>query len=198
MTQDTNTYVLYTEHHKELHLAEYLTSTILQRYPEAASRFYVPKAVKMWHYNDKNGNKQWEEREDLLFYNYVFTESSNVEALNQVLKGLRIDTGYHLIGKNRIHDPNKTYEDQPIIPVSEADMTRLNTLLGSDGIVGKSTFIKEGSHVEFLSGPLKGMEADVKKIFPSKHYAIVEMEFLGEIRRISLAIQMISKDAKAV
>ena len=198
MSQTSKTYVLHTEHHKEDHIAALLTSTIQKSHPESANRIYVPKAIRMWHKRDENNNKIWEERIDVLFYNYVFIETNDIISFSRLMKTLHIDTGYHLIGKNMINDPHKTYEEYPILPVSEEDMERLNSLLGSTGIVGKSTFIKEGSHVEFKSGPLKGMEADVKKINPSKHVAIMEMQFLGEVRRITLAVEKLTTEAESL
>ncbi|MBQ7464862.1 MAG: hypothetical protein IJS86_08390, partial [Lachnospiraceae bacterium] len=130
MTQPPKTYVLYTEHKKEDHLAEYLNSTVQKLYPEAAARIYVPKAIRMWHYRDRDGNKKWKEVEEPLFFNYVFVESSNVEALNQILKSLRIETTYHIVGKNRIPDMNATYEEHPIVPVSDMEMEKIKTLTG--------------------------------------------------------------------
>ena len=198
MEQQSKTYVLYTEHHKEDHLAEYLISTIQKTHPEAVSRIYVPKVIRMFHKNDKDGNKIWEERIDVLFYNYIFVETNDIVSFNSLMKTLRIDTGYHLIGKNKINDPHKTYEEYPILPVSDEEMDDLNKLLGSTGIVGKSTFIKEGSHVDFKSGPLKGMEAKVKKVHPSKHVAIIETKFLGEVRKITLAVEKLVSDSETL
>ena len=198
MEQQSKTYVLYTEHHKEDHLADLLTSTIQKDHPEAVTRIYVPKAIRMRHKRDENGNKIWEEYIDVLFYNYVFVETNDIVSFNSLMKTLRIDTGYHLIGKNSVNDPHNTYEEHPIIPVSDGEMDDLNALLGSTGIVGKSTFIKEGSHVEFKSGPLKGMEAKVKKVHPSKHVAIIEMQFLGEVRSITLAVEKLSTEAESL
>ncbi len=195
MEEPIRTYVLYTEHNKEEHLAEVLTSTVKREYPEAVERIYVPKVVRMWHQKDENGRKNWTEKEVPLFYNYVFIESRDITAFSRILRTLRIETSYHMVGRNRTEEKETGIEEYPIIPVSDSDMERLAGLLGTGGIVGRSTYIKEGSHVEFRSGPLKGREAEVKKINPSKRYAIMEMDFLGEKRNISVAVEMLSGNA---
>ncbi len=192
MGEDSKSYVIYTKAGKEEYMAEYLRSTILERYPDAAERVYVPKKIKLWHVKNGSG-KRWEERKALLFPNYVFIESSDIITFNRVLYEPKIMTSYHLLGKGRLRSAPQEY---PVVPVSDEDMNIVNDLLGKNGIVERSCGIKEGSLVKFTEGPLMGKESIVKKVDPSKHYAIIEMEFLGEKRRISLAVDLISENAK--
>ena len=86
--------------------------------------------------------------------------------------------------------------DTSIIPVSDADMKRLRMLMGEDEYVDVSRGIKENGRVRFTSGPLAGLDTGkIIKINRHKRYATVQTEFLGELRNIDVAIEVLSSMA---
>lgn len=86
--------------------------------------------------------------------------------------------------------------DTSIISVSDADMKRLRMLMGEDDFVDVSRGIKENGRVRFTSGPLAGLDTGkIIKINRHKRYATVQTEFLGELRNIDVAIEVLSSMA---
>ncbi len=51
--------------------------------------------------------------------------------------------------------------------------------------------IKKGSNVVVLSGPLKSLKGEIIRLYKDTR-ALVEIEFLGEVRRINLPIEIIN------
>lgn len=68
----------------------------------------------------------------------------------------------------------------------------MHTFLDSDDYMTISRGIKENGKVRFISGPLVGHEADVVRIERHKRRAIVQMQFLGEMRNIEVAVDVIT------
>lgn len=204
---ELKTYVLYTEGGKEQHLADLLTNTILEIHPEAAKRAYVPLRAYLKDVK-KDGEKVWIEKKVLLFSNYVFVESNNIELFNTFLYTPGFDTGYNLLGKGtsrlRKRSTKKTSgkvvnpkipggDDYDIYPVSEDDMKRLRMLMGEDDFVDVSRGIKENGRVRFTSGPLVGLDpGKIIRIDRHKRFATVQMQFMGDLRKIDVAIEVLS------
>ena len=68
----------------------------------------------------------------------------------------------------------------------------MRRFLNSDDYMTISRGIKENGKVRFISGPLVGHEADVVRIERHKRRAIVQMQFLGEVRNIEVAVDIIT------
>jgi transcriptional antiterminator NusG len=51
----------------------------------------------------------------------------------------------------------------------------------------------EGDQVRVVSGSLVGMESQIKKINKHNRTAIIEVQFLGEIRKIVLMLEVLDK-----
>ena len=52
-------------------------------------------------------------------------------------------------------------------------------------IIGDSVYIKEG--------PLKGYESIIRKIDRHKRKAIIELEFMGAVRQVAVALEIVEK-----
>lgn len=200
------TYVLHTKGGKEQYLADLLTNTVLRLYPESANRIYVPyKAVLT---KSAQTGQKWIEEKTILFPNYVFVESNQIEIFNTHLYEPGFDTGYHLIGKGSARLPKGSYRSMTgikqkgpkietagqryIFPVSDEDMDRIRALMNADDFVAISRGIKENGRVRFISGPLVGHEADVVTINRHGRYAKVLIEFLGEMRQVDVAVEVLN------
>lgn len=99
----TNTYVIFTESGKEHYLAELLTNTVVKNNPESARRIYVPtKAILT---KSAQTGQKWIEEKTILFPNYVFVESSEIEIFSTHLHAPSFDTSYYLLGKGSSRMP---------------------------------------------------------------------------------------------
>jgi len=195
----TKTYVLFTESGKEQYLAELLMNTVVKNNPESARRIYVPtKAILT---KSVQTGQKWIEEKTILFPNYVFVESSEIEIFSNHLHAPGFETSYYLLGKGSSRMPKgkgklkasaKGAVDKSILPVSDTDMERLRRFLDSDDYMTISRGIKENGKVRFISGPLVNHEADVVRIERHKRRAIVQMQFLGEMRNIEVAVDVIT------
>ncbi|MNI87243.1 KOW motif protein [compost metagenome] len=56
-----------------------------------------------------------------------------------------------------------------------------------------STGIIEGDNIRIIEGPLKGRSSIVKKIDRHKRQAVIQLEFMGDIRLVNVALEIISK-----
>lgn len=202
----TKTYVLYTEAGKEQYLADLLTSSIIKYNPGSAERIYVP--LKTMLIKSAMTGQKWVEEKTLLFPNYIFIESENIELFNTRLYEPGFETSYHLLGKGTSRRsevsnkgigkppfkkstvPAEDYFERVIYPVSDVDMERLGRLMGEGDFVDISHGIKENGKVRFTAGPLVGMEGEVVNIKHHKRTATLRMMFLGEMRNIEMAVDI--------
>lgn len=83
--------------------------------------------------------------------------------------------------------------DFEIVPIKEEEKSFLLKFCDDDYIVGESIGIIEGDRIYINSGPLKGIESVIKKIDRHKRRAQIEMEFMGDVRKVHVALEIISK-----
>lgn len=169
------TYVLWTEFGKEGHLKEVLENTIIPLLPETS--IFIPQKKKLLR-----GPNGWGEVNDILFPNYVFMDTPDINAVHAVLYQPKIATAYHLLGM----------DENNILAVKPDEKAWIEHMCDEKGIAGISRGIKEGTTVRFTEGPLVGMEAYVKKIDRHHRFAELQMEFFGAMRKITLACEIIS------
>lgn len=120
-----------------------------------------------------------------LFPGYVFIESSlssyefirNVSAL--------IYTSQDILCVLR-------YSNEEL-SVRESEKQILLNLCNQDYCIEASSGIIEGDKIHIISGPLKGADSIVRKVNRHKRQAWIELEFLGEIRLISVAMEIVQK-----
>ena len=81
--------------------------------------------------------------------------------------------------------------------LNEKEKDRITKYCDENYIIKKSIGIKEGDKIEIISGPLKGCESEIKRIDRHKMRAEVEIEFMGDIRRVNLPLEVVQKQTKS-
>lgn len=66
-------------------------------------------------------------------------------------------------------------------------------LCNDDHCIESSSGIKEGSKIIITDGPLKGFESAIKKVNRHKRQALIELEFMGSMRMVSVALEVLEK-----
>lgn len=77
--------------------------------------------------------------------------------------------------------------------VTENEKNFLLCFCDDEYVVKESRGFMVGDKIFITSGPLKGRESVIRKINRHKRRAEIEMEFLGENRRIDVSLEIISK-----
>ncbi len=161
------TYVIMTRTGEEEYLAETLRKSI-------GADFFVPKQKKLVKRMDSGWTEQWQ----VIFPAYVFVNTDDIEQLCAKLYSPQISLGYFVVGKD---------EEGRISTISEEEMDYIRQLTGDEISKG----IKEGARIHIISGPLKGMETQIKKVDPHKKKAWIELPFLGEARMVDVPLDIV-------
>jgi len=82
-------------------------------------------------------------------------------------------------------------EDGFVYSVSQEEMDFILEITQQGEVIHFSEFIKEGSQVKIISGPLLNREVIVKKVDPRKNRITVEINLLGKAHRIDLGGKMV-------
>ncbi|NLM10169.1 MAG: antiterminator LoaP [Clostridiaceae bacterium] len=120
-----------------------------------------------------------------LFPGYVFVESelSNREFIKKVRT---------LIYNSRSIFSLLKYSDTEFA-MRESEKQMLLILCNDDRCIESSKGISEGNKIYITDGPLKGRESIVKKVDRHKRRAEIELEIMGDIRCISVSLEIINK-----
>lgn len=142
---------------------------------------FVPrfKAMRRW-------KGEWHKRTERLTPGYLYVETSDAEKLALQLR--RVPAFTKLLGNNEV-----------FIPLNNDEVAWLNAFTGGDRrVIEMSEGIVEGSKVVVLRGPLRGHEAEIKRIDRHRRMAELEVSMLGRMKTIRLGLEIISKSpAKA-
>ena len=116
----------------------------------------------------------------LLFPSYVFVETDQIE---EFVNNIKWFPGFNVVlHMGDIYCP--VYEHEEII---------LTRLIAENDVIDISTGYMEGDKVHILSGPLNGMEGQIKKVKPRQGVAILEMCFFNRTAEVSLGLELIEK-----
>ena len=121
-----------------------------------------------------------------MFPGYVFTESivDEIEFITYISKIVRFSKCiFYILGK----------DDLNYMKLSEDEKDFLLGFCGDEFIVEDSIGFIEGDKIFVTSGPLKGRESVIKKIDRHKRRAEIELEFMGDLRRVNVALEIIEK-----
>lgn len=77
--------------------------------------------------------------------------------------------------------------------MKESERQMLLNLCNDNRCIESSTGIIEGDKIIIVEGPLKGLESIVKKINRHKRQALIEINFMGEIRLVSVTLEIAEK-----
>jgi transcription termination/antitermination protein NusG len=142
---------------------------------------FIPKKKKIFR---KRGINNIEE--SVLFPNYVFVKTTMehfdfMEYTQLYLVGIE---GFIKLLK---HDKVGT---ESLLP---DEISFLKRFLNEDFLVDESVGIIEGDSVVIMDGPLVGCESLIQKIDRHKRLAWIQMNMFGEMRTISVPLEIISK-----
>lgn len=164
------------EGHTVLMMERILSSGILEN-------CFVPMRRLKKKYQGK-----WQEITEKLFPGYVFLITREPQLLYDELKGIPALT--KLLGSC----------EEYFTPLSESDVKFLQKLQKNDGInwnqpdapvAGLSkVVVEEDKQVKIISGPLKNLEGQIKKMNLHKRIAVVEVEFMGNRSLLHLGIEI--------
>lgn len=163
-----NWYVLYVKGGKEASLMNVLKKQNINA--------FIPMMEK---FHKKNGN--YIKVIVPMYPNYIFIRTDlNQAEFNQriylikqqssgILKQLQVDKE----GTSALH---------------KEEISLLERMLNSQGIVEHSIGLIEGDHIEIIEGPLKGMESKIIRVDRHKRLAYLNSVFLGKPIKISLEV----------
>jgi transcriptional antiterminator NusG len=122
----------------------------------------------------------------ICFPGYIFIETalSADEMLMTVWQNIKsINNVYRLLKYSEKHD----------IFIRRNELTVLRNLCPNSYCIKNSIGIIVGDTVRVKSGPLVGMESSIKKIDRHKREALIELNLFGDLRRVSVALDVVEK-----
>ena len=143
----------------------------------ALRKSFIPYAKRL-----RKVHGEWMEKTEILFPGYVFMISEDPTRLYQSLK--KIPDLTKLLGR----------EKEEIYPLPEEEVGFLKSFGEEEQIVEVSSGYIEGEKVIVEKGPLKGKEGLIKRIDRHKRIAEIEIEFLGEVRRAKVGLEIVRKN----
>ncbi len=169
------TYVMQVATGRELKTIG-LIERVLGQMPRV--RLYAPRFI--YH---KKFQGVWQEVEELLTPGYVYLEASSA-AIDDIVRRLRAVPAMTKV----------LTQDGKIIPLSQDEVAWIVRLTGEDHMVEPSIGVIEGDRVSITSGPLRGMESQIKKIDRHKRLAYMEVKFLGRTKLIKVGVEIVRKN----
>lgn len=156
---------------------------LIRRFIDEAlvGEIFVPRFETM-----RRWKGEWHKRTERLAPGYLFVETHDAEKLALQLR--RVPAFTKVLGNNEV-----------FIPLNDEEVAWLNAFTGNDRrVIEMSEGIVEGDKVIVLRGPLRGHEAEIKRIDRHRRMAELEVSMLGRMKTIRLGLEIISKSpAKA-
>lgn len=126
---------------------------------------------------------EWHKRTERLTPGYLYVETSDAEKLALQLR--RVPAFTKMLGNNEV-----------FISLNDEEVAWLNAFTGGDcRVIEMSEGIVEGDKVIVLRGPLRGHEAEIKRIDRHRRMAELEVSMLGRMKTIRLGLEIISKSS---
>ena len=139
-------------------------------------RCFIP-----YYQQKKRFQGEWHIQERILFPGYVFLIAENPEKL---VKELRKVIGLtKLIGTG-----------DEIVPLVQEEIDLLMKIGTDKQLVEMSSGIIENDRVQILSGPLMGMEGNIRRIDRHKRIAYMEIEMFGRTVEMKVGLEIIKKE----
>lgn len=79
------------------------------------------------------------------------------------------------------------------ISMKESEKNMLISLCNNEYCIEASYGIIEGDKIHIIDGPLKGMESIVRKVNRHKREALIEIEIMGDVRLVTVALETVEK-----
>lgn len=145
------------------------------------ARAFVPRVKRKRKYMGA-----WHTEERVLFSGYVFVEIEKEDLL--AFRDFLRRYGQTVRFVNT---------DGEMLPITEAERQYIKHLIGEDEVAQVSVGYIEGDKVYVTDGPLVGREGDVVKINRHKREAVVAIPFMGDVVRVTLSLEIVSKTGKS-
>lgn len=142
---------------------------------DVLERCFIP-----YYQQKKRFQGKWHIQENILFPGYVFLIAQNVEKLAESL--------HSVIGLTKLIGTGNE-----IIPLNKEETQFLLRMGKEEQVVEMSTGIIENDKVKIQSGPLVGMEGDIKKVDRHKRKAILEIEMFGRTVEMQVGLEIVAK-----
>ncbi len=120
-----------------------------------------------------------------LFPGYVFVESELTSQEFIRRTSTLIHTSHAIFSLLRYSDKE--------IAMRESEKRMLLSLCNDKHCIASSSGIMEGNRIYITDGPLKGFESLVKKVDRHKRLAWIEIDFMGDMRLIGVALEIVKK-----
>ena len=139
----------------------------------------------------KKFHGEWKDMHEKLLPGYVFLVSRSIEELYQELKQIPVLT--KMLGK----------DGGQFTPLSKRDIQWLQRITagktendGSREAGLSQVAVSEAGEITVLSGPLKQMEGQIRKIYLHKRVAEVEVDFMDQKTVIHLGIELVKNQKR--
>lgn len=142
---------------------------------EVLERCFIP-----YYEEQKRIRGEWTTQKKILFPGYIFMITENVDALYEELKSV--------VGLTKLIGTG-----EEIVPLTEEEISFLESFGGENQVVEMSEGIIEHSQVKVMSGPLVGKEGYIRKIDRHKRKAWLEMEMFGRTQTIQVGLEIVAK-----
>lgn len=204
------TYAYMVPTGREDYARRLLASSIMRADPDLVQELYVPMRKKLIHLTDTKavwaarhagvtipfapngrekqnngstgGKHDWIEVPEVLFPGYLLCACHDHIKMRDEIRNFAPKTFFNMLGMT---DPEYQV-------VTEDELEHILQLCGDEHMLEASTGIKENGRVRFISGPLVGHEADVLYINRHHRYAMLQIKFLGEMRKVKVAVDVLS------
>lgn len=169
-------YVLFVKAGKERKVEQYLSKNLNLK----VSIPFIPLQEILFR---RAGSIKREIR--FLFPGYIFIES--ILSDQQFLQEINpvINRCSDIIGLLKYSDTE--------ISMKESEKNMLKSLCDSEYCIGASFGVIEGDKIHITDGPLKGRESVVKKVNRHRREALVEIEIMGDVRQVTVALEIVEK-----
>ncbi len=120
-----------------------------------------------------------------MFSGYLFITSNEPKQLYERI--------HHALGKTIFKYVKLIRNDEYIIPLSPSDERIVTEMSDEKHVLRASLGYIKGDKLIVTDGPLQGHEGSVVKIDRHKRTAVIEAEFLGEMRHITVGLEVVKK-----
>ena len=142
--------------------------------PALFTRCLIPYRLKRHYFKGKSHIAKL-----ILFPSYVFIETDHIKELVNNIKWF---PGFNVVlHMDDIYCPLHKHEEQLILK-----------LIDNHDIIDISTGYMEGDQVKVISGPLVGMEGNIKRIKRRQGAAIIEMNIFNRLTEVSVGLDLLS------
>ena len=115
----------------------------------------------------------------ILFPSYIFIETDKIK---EFVNNIKWFPGFNVV----------LHMDDIYCPLYQHEEQLLLKLINDRDIIDISTGYMEGDNVKIVSGPLVGLEGNIKRIKRRQGAAILQMNIFNRVTEVSLGLELLS------